>query len=337
MGQSSSLTGAGSSGANQANITVNLPAGHKKTSTQVSNDLERSLAAITDADIQVLQASQGPTAGAPIQIQFEGSNLNELITAADQGRQLLSTIPHVTNITSSTQNNGSEFDLTIDRAKATALGLNAQLVGQTLRAAIQGTKATSITQPNQNIDVVVKLNLNVAYTDSSDTTETTIDSIENLSIQGPSGTVLLGSVLTDSLGESNTDIEHLDRNRIETVSAYPDDKTTADAVVGEFEKRVSELNLPSDITVSYGGETQDITQSFTQMFIAIIAGIVLMFIILIIAFNSIRYNALPALDSAALRSSACSAALRSPASRSRSPPCSASSASAASSSTTPSS
>ena len=290
VGQSSSLTGSGTSGSNQANITVNLPENRKKTSTEIGNELMQKLAVITDAQVQILQASNGPSSGAPIQIQFEGNDLDQLISAADRGEQMLSTIPDVTNITSSSQNNGTEFDLTIDRAKATSLGLNTQIVGATLHAAIQGTKATSITQPDQNIDVVVKLNLNTAYTDPSDTAETTIDTIKNLSIQGPSGPILLGSILSDSLGQSNASIMHKDKTRIETVSAYPDDKTTTTAVVTEFQKRIGELNLPTAVSVSYGGESQSIAQSFQEMFIALIAGLLLMFLILIIAFNSIRYT-----------------------------------------------
>ena len=293
VGQGSALgniSGSGTSGANIANITVNLPIPRKKTSTEISKELQSKLAVITDSDVQITQANNGPAAGAPIQIQFEGDDLNNLITAADAGKQLLSTFPHVTNITSTTQNNGSEFDLSIDRAKATALGLNTATVGQTLRAAINGTKATSITQPHQNIDVIVKLNLNTQYTDPSNTTETTIDSIKNLSVQGLSGPVLLGSVVNESIGVSNTAIAHKDKNRIETVSAYPDDKTTTGAAVAEFQKRIGELHLPAGVIVSYGGETQSINQSFTDMFVALIAGLVLMFMILIVAFNSIRYT-----------------------------------------------
>lgn len=290
VGQSSGLTGASSSGSNQANITVNLPLGHKKTSTQIANELTQQLAVVTDATIQVLQANNGPSSGAPVQIQFKGENLDDLIIAAQAGKRLLTTMPHAQNITDTTQNNGTAFDLTIDRGKATALGLSTQVVAQTLRAAIQGTKATSITQPQKDIDVIVKLNLNTNYTDPSDTSRTTIDAIKNLSIQGMNGPVLLGSVLTDTLGQSNAAIAHKDKVRIETVSAYPDDKTTATAVVAEFQKRQSELNLPPGVTVSYGGETEDVNQSFTEMFIALIAGLVLMFMILIISFNSIRHT-----------------------------------------------
>lgn len=290
VGQSSSLTGQGSSGSNVANITVNLPHGHKKSSTEIAAELTRLLLPITDAQVQVLQENQGPSSGAPIQIQFEGSNLNDLISAADRGEQLLSTVPGAINITSSTQNNGTQFDLSVDRAKAAAYGLTTGQIAQTLRAAINGTKATAINEPNQDVDVVVKLNLNPAYADPSQTNDTTLDSINNITVQTANGPVLLGQVLDESLGQSNSDIAHKDKNRIETVSAYPSDKTTTNAVVAQFQKELPKLGLPAGVTVSYGGETQDVNQSFTQMFIALIAGIALMFMILIIAFNSIRYT-----------------------------------------------
>lgn len=284
------LAGGAHSSANVANITVNLPAGHKKTSTEMVSELQQQLAVVTDATVQVLQASNGPSSGAPIQIQFQGDDLNALIAAADRGKQVLSSIPDVTNITSTTQNNGTEFDLTIDRAKAAALGVSTTQVAQVLRTAINGAKATTIRKLGENIDVVVRLNLNAAYTTPGDTARTTIDSIKNLAIPGARGPVLLGSILSDSLGQSNASIAHKGKMRIETVSAYPGSKTTTTAVVAEFKKHVSELELPPGITVSYGGESESINQSFQDMFVALIAGLVLMFMILIVSFNSIRYT-----------------------------------------------
>jgi multidrug efflux pump subunit AcrB len=290
VGASSALSGAGSSGSNQGNITVNLGSRHEKTSTEMVTELQQLLLPITDANIQVLQANNGPSSGAPIQINFIGDNLNDLITAADNGKQILSSIPHAINVSASSKSSGSEFDLTIDRAKATALGLNTATIAQTLRAAINGTKATTIRQPGQDIDVVVKLNLNSAFTDPSNTSETTIDSIKNLTIQGPTGPVLLGSVLTDSLGLSNASIAHKDKERIQSVTAYPDSKATAADIVSAFQKKEGELQLPPGVRVSYGGETEDVNQSFIEMLVALVAGLVLMFMILIIAFNSFRYT-----------------------------------------------
>lgn len=295
VGQSSALSGgptdtSNSSSGNLANITINLPKGHTETSTQLVARLRAKFAAITDADVQVLQSSDGPPSGTPIQIRFQGDDLDQLVVAADRGKQLMYDIPHVTNITSSTQNNGTAFDLTIDRAKAAALGVSTQSVGQLLRSAVNGVKATTITLPGQDIDVYVKLNLNPAFTTPGDTNETTIDSVSNLSVQGTNGPVLLGSLLSTDLGASNATISHRDKVREETVSAYPGPETTAQAVTSEFQKRIGELDLPSGVTVKYGGETADINQSFTDMFVALIAGLLLMFMILIISFDSVRYT-----------------------------------------------
>lgn len=291
VGQSSALSGESSAGSNQANITLNLPEDRRKTSTEIAAELQNRLASVKGADIQVLQASNGPPSGAPIYIRFLGDDLGDLITAAEAGKRLLSSMPNVTNITASTQSNGTEFNLAIDRAKAASLGLNTSAVAQTLRAAVNGTKATSITQDKENIDVVVKLDLNPAYTGPGDTAQTTIDSIKNLSMQNASGdTVLLGSVLQDSLALSSAAIAHEEKERVQTVGAYPTAGTAATAVVAEFQKRTGELNLPEGVRISYGGESESINESFTQMFVALIAGLVLMFLILVVSFNSVRYT-----------------------------------------------
>jgi multidrug efflux pump subunit AcrB len=295
VGQSSALAGGalsptGASSANLANITINMPTGHKETSTEMLERVRAKLSIVKDADVQVYQPSNGPPSGTPIQIRFNGENLDDLALAADTGAQILTAIPHTTNVTSSTQNNGTAFELSIDRAKAAALGLNTQQVAQTLRASVSGVKATTINLPGQDVDVLVKLNLNPAFTTPSETTDTTIDSIKNLSVQGSRGTVLLGSILSTKLGAGNASIAHRDKLREETIGAYPDSQTTADSVVTEFKKRIAGVTLPEGVSISYGGETQDIQQSFADMFMALIAGLVLMFMILIISFDSIRYT-----------------------------------------------
>lgn len=288
-GGSSAFSGGGTTAAeNTGNITVNLQPGHKKSSTQIQAEITKLLAPVRDADIQVLQPTSGPGSGAPIQIQFTGNNLDELVAAADSGAKMLGTIRGVSNISTTTKNNGTEFALSIDRAKATALGLSTLQIAQTLRAAINGTVATTIEQPLQNIDVVVKLNLNSDYTDPSNTADTTLDSIMNLSIQTPSGPVLLGSVLTSSLANSNASISHLNEQRIESISAYPIGNTPVTTIVSAFQKNLSTLNLPSDVLVTYGGDSQSINQSFSQLFFCLLIGFFMMFMILILAFDSLH-------------------------------------------------
>ncbi|HET8581003.1 MAG TPA: efflux RND transporter permease subunit [Candidatus Paceibacterota bacterium] len=293
VGAGSALGGFGGGGmsGNEANITVNLKKPRDVTSTQEVARLQHLLAPVKDATIQVTQPSEGPSTGAPIQIELKGSNLDDLVTAADKAEALLASIPHTVNVDSSTKSTGTELDLTIDRAKAAVLGVSPLTIAQTLRTAINGTKATTINEPGQDIDVIVQLDLNSNYTSAADTADATLDAVKNIQVPTTHGTtVLLGSVLSDALAPSNATIAHKDKVRLETVSAYPDDTTTAGVIVAEFQKKAASLDLPAGVTIDYGGESEDIGTSFTQMFVALLAGFALMFMILVLAFNSFRYT-----------------------------------------------
>jgi len=100
--------------------------------------------------------------------------------------------------------------------------------------------------------------------------------------------VLLGSVLTPSLDSSNASISHLNEQRIETVSAYPVGNATANSIVAAYQKGLTKLDFPSDVNVSYGGDAQSIDQSFSQLALCLLVGLIMMFMVLILAFNSIH-------------------------------------------------
>jgi multidrug efflux pump subunit AcrB len=292
-----STAGAGSAFASQApgsggrfgNITVKLAADRDLTSAAAAEDLRATFADVKNADVRVTEQAGGPPSGAPVVIKFTGDDLDDLARATDNAETLLSSIPGVINITATTKNITTEFAFTIDRAKASALGVTPAQVASTLRTAVYGTTATTIKRQGEDIDVVVKLALNPNFTDPAVTTNVSLDALKHIAIETQHGSVLVGSVLSDSLDTANASIAHEDKERVHSISAYVAPGTTASDVVNTFKTREAELNLPSSVHISYGGETEDINQSFTEMFFALIAGLVLMLAILVLAFNSVRY------------------------------------------------
>jgi multidrug efflux pump subunit AcrB len=110
-----------------------------------------------------------------------------------------------------------------------------------------------------------------------------------LQVSSPQGPVLLGSVLAEDLASAHASIAHEDEERVETVSSQVEDGATAIEIVQAFQAREAELELPAGVRISYGGETEDINQSFREMFFALVAGLVLMLAILVLCFNSVRY------------------------------------------------
>lgn len=290
IGESSRFSQSSSQNSKLANITVNLKKDRKETSTEILNSLKKKLAPVNSLDIRIVEPSNGPPTGAPILITFKGEDLGELEAVVDRAERLLGDVPGTTDINTSMKDDGTQFVLTIDKAKAAQAGLTPAMVGATLRAAINGTTATVLKQQDKDIDVVVKLNLNPRYQTAEQTTETTVDSIRQIPIATPSGTILLGSVLSIAPERANAVIQHEDRKRIGSVTSFLAPKMTAKEVKDAFEKRLPELQIPSSVTYSFGGENEEVDNSFREMFFALIAGLVLMLAILVLEFNSFRYT-----------------------------------------------
>lgn len=290
---SSFAGGAGSgplSGSNVGNITVNLKKGHRQTSRAFVAELRTQLTSVTSANITVSEPSEGPPSASPITITFHGDDLDALSRAADNAAHTLSDIPGVVNVNASTKDSSSEFVVTLDSARAAELGVSPLAVADTLRTALFSTKATTIRSGTNDIEVRTKLDLNTAYRDPSETTHTTIDSVRALTIPGSRGPVPLSSIATISYSAAQANIVHEAGIRMSTVTADVGPKANAIEITREFEKRFSQDQIGTGVTMKLGGASEDVGKSFLELFVALIAGAALMLSILILEFNSFRQS-----------------------------------------------
>jgi HAE1 family hydrophobic/amphiphilic exporter-1 len=291
IGASSAFSNSGSSrNTKLASITVLLKKDRVLTSTQIVEKFRTEFSPITTATVRVDQGNNGPPSGAPVVIKFLGNDLGALSIASQKAEAVLTTIPGTQDVESSLRDDGTQFTIRINRAKAALVGLSPLSVAQLLRTSVSGTTATTIKDNTDDIDVVVKLNLNNEYINPEDTIKANIDSIKQLPVATPLGTtVLLGSIIDVALSQSRAVIAHEDKERIATVSSNLRPKYTAVEIVNEFKKHEQELTLPAGVTIDYGGENEEVNRSFRDMFLALIAGMVGMLAILVLEFNSIRF------------------------------------------------
>lgn len=282
-------TSGGGSNTKIANITVLLNDDRKLSSTEIAELLRKELSPINDALIKVDQGNNGPPSGAPVLIQFKGDDLEALSLLADKSETILKGIRGTLDVETSLRDNGTQFEITIDRAKASLAGLTAAQVAQVLRASVSGTTATTIKKQGDDVDVMVKVDLNADFVNPEDTNKTTLDTIKQLSIVTPTGTVLLGSLINTKISESRAVISHEDQKRVASVSSQLQDGATALEIVGLFKKEEANLNVPDGVEIDYGGENEDVQKTFTEMFLALIFGMAGMLAILVLEFNSFRY------------------------------------------------
>ena len=101
-----------------ANITVMLKKDRELTSTEIVEKLRNELAPIVSADIKVDQGNNGPPSGLPVVIKFLGDDLGELSLSADKAEKILREIEGTIDVVSSLRDNGTQFEISIDRSKA---------------------------------------------------------------------------------------------------------------------------------------------------------------------------------------------------------------------------
>lgn len=280
------------SGPRFASITVNLFKNRERTSTAVLTDLEERFEKYRDLDVRVLQPTEGPPTGAPVLVTFYGSDLLEIKRLSVEAADILRDLDGTRAVSASGEDDASEFALRVNRTRAAELGLSPASIAGTLRTAVFGTDATSIKREGEDIDVVVRLNLNTDWQNVHDTNRATLDSLLELPVVTPQGeTVLLGSVLDTSLEASSDSIRREDEQRIATAASQVEDGYAAPEVSATFEERfANEVELPAGVRMKIGGETEEVDQSFADTFRALGMGIILILAVLVVQFNSFRQS-----------------------------------------------
>lgn len=286
---SGSQFGSGGSGEKFANIFVSLTDDREINSTQIVDDLRAEVAPLRDIKVTINQPSDGPPTGAAIIVKFLGDDLAEITQLANSAAQVFRSVEGTVNVETSTNNNSTEFVLELDRARTASLGLSPFLVSQTARTAVFGSEATTLTTLAEDIKVVVKLNVaNDENINANNANNISIDALEQIQIQTQSGTVPLSSLVTVSLRESSSVINHEGGKRVVTVTADVTGDANARDVQAEAVRLIEEqLDISDSVELSTGGgETDESNQSFIELFLALIVGVVLMVGVLTLQFNS---------------------------------------------------
>ncbi|MEK7133683.1 MAG: efflux RND transporter permease subunit [Patescibacteria group bacterium] len=286
----SNSTGVVSTDPRYANITINLVKERDQTSSQILKEVREKLASVHTAEVRAGEPSGGPPVGAAILIKFLGKDRDALDATVTNARKVLERTRGATTVDSSNKNDGTQFVLSIDRGKLAVLGLSPAIVASTLRTAVSGVTATSLTGTEKNVDIVVSLNLNPDFIDPHEASYASIESIRQIPLVTLSGrTILLGSVVSESVAKSDASIAHENRERVVTLTSDVLPGYTTKEVLAAFNREFPASQLGPGIRMAMGGENEETNKSFMEMGYALIAGIVLTFVILVLAFDSFRF------------------------------------------------
>jgi HAE1 family hydrophobic/amphiphilic exporter-1 len=275
-------------GEHVASALINLREDRDISSVVFVETLQNELEAVIDADVSVGQYGSGPPSGAPVEIVISGEELETLESVGYSFEALLEDIPGTRDVGSSIQERSGEFVFHIDRAKAQLFGVTTTQVAAMLRNAISGSTATTIRENGIETDVIVKYALDQSTVSDGETNIITVNDIESLTIATPQGDVPIASFANAKLSGTRPVIEHKNGDRVIRVTSYTKSDVSASEVFAEVQSRMKDMEIPDGYDVSLGGEREDITQSYTDMFRAMILAIFLIGGAMVLQFNSFR-------------------------------------------------
>jgi multidrug efflux pump subunit AcrB len=290
VGAGSAFSGSSQVGTHIGSITINLTDDREMMSSEIAAALRETLAPISSAEITVSEPTNGPPTGAAISVTFTGNDLVALSAATERGSRVLAGIEGVTNIDTSTRDDGTEFVIRLDAEKAAELGVSTRVAADTIRAALFGADAADFRDGSSDVEIRTKIDLNPEYTDPSETDDVTIEAVRALLISGTQGPVPLASFADIAYEPASAVIRHEDGVRIATLTADVGAGGNALEITSEFLSRMEGEELPQGVTMSTGGESEDVNQSFIEMILALLAGAALMLAILVLEFNSFRHS-----------------------------------------------
>ena len=251
----------------------------KRSANDIAVDLRVQVARLVGAEYVVIDDLGGGGAAKPVQIRFTGPDSRQLLNVSNQFMEKMRLIPGAVDVGLSEQDPQDELKIELDRGLASALGISVADAALALRVAFAGVEVGDWIDPTGEArDVAVRLHPDDRVNASN---------IERLpvAVAGSNRMVPLDQVAKITMGKGPSQIQHADGKRTISVSSNAQGRSPGE-VTAEAKAIALAMSLPPGFAVELGGASRDQQAVFTDMITALLAGIAMMYLILVIQFGS---------------------------------------------------
>ena len=267
-----------------SSISINANVGKKNTRKEsvftIMDDIRKKASNVLDARISMANQFSGGKTSKDIEFLLQGSNQDEIKKFGKQLLEKLQNYDGMVDISSTLDPGIIELRLNIDRDKIASYGISPTVIAQTISYyMLGGDKANTATlkTDSEEIDVLVRL---------PKEKRNDINTLSSLNIKvGDNKFVKLSDVATLQYAEGTSEIRK--KNGIYTVTISGNDGgvglgTIQSKIIEEF----NNLNPPSSISFSWGGEAENMQKTMSQLSFALSISIFLIYALLAAQFES---------------------------------------------------
>ncbi|WP_327175318.1 efflux RND transporter permease subunit [Streptomyces sp. NBC_01335] len=258
----------GSTGANQASYQITLKNAGDYDAAQ--KRIEDGLAKL-DGIGQTSIAAGGGFGSQDLSVVVKAADRDVLEKASEKVRAEVEKLDGVTDVQSDLAQSVQRISVRAND-KAAAAGFDQTTLGALVTGAVGGTKSGKALLDDSERDIVVK----------SATPATTMDQLKDLKV----GAVRLGQIADVELVPGPVSMTRIDGQRSATITARPTDEDTG-GVTQELTKKLDALDLPEGATATIGGVSADQSDAYTKLFLAMLAAVAIVFMLLVATFRSL--------------------------------------------------
>lgn len=223
-----------------------------------------------------LDFGMGGMGGSNIKLYVYGPDLETIKPVVQELESKLNDVSDLKNVSSSLSESYDEYTLAVNQEKLSRMGLTTAEVGMALMQQRTRPVLTTVEKDGQEMNVYLKM---------ESPTYGSIDDLLNRTITSRLGQqVAIKDVVDVNQGTTSDTVTRRGGRLVLDVSAEITSSSVTDASKA-VQEQIDAMKLPNNVEITTGGVTADIQESFTQLGIAMLAAIAIVYFILVVTFG----------------------------------------------------
>ncbi|MFS0780223.1 efflux RND transporter permease subunit [Bacillus sp. 1P06AnD] len=211
-----------------------------------------------------------------IELQVFAKNMDDLEKTVKKVENVMKKNDDLKKVDSSLANTYDEYTFVADQEKLSKLGLTAGQISMALAPSKQQPVLTTIKKDGKEINV---------YVQTEKSTYNSIEDLENKTLSSPLGVpVKVKDVAKVETGQTSDTVSRYNGKIYASVTGELKGSDVS-SVSSALQKDIDQIKKPSGAKIDMAGVTADVKESFTQLGLAMLAAIAIVYLVLVITFG----------------------------------------------------
>ncbi|SEH01483.1 hydrophobic/amphiphilic exporter-1, HAE1 family [Nonomuraea solani] len=275
VGGGNAMQGGVGGGADRASYSVTLE--EEADTAKVEQELRERISGLSGVgEVTVGGAGGGGFSSDTIDVIVRAPDTEGLRAATDRVKAAMGEVSGLRDLSSNLEASAPRVEVVVDRQEAAERGLSEAQVGQAVAQAFRGAPLGQITLDGRTSDLVLR---------GADAPED-VEAIEDLKLATAGGMVKLSSVADVREVAGPTQVTRIDGERSATVSAKAVNAGDLGTVTQALTTKLDGVALESGASYEIGGASADQAEAFSDLGLAMLAAIAIVFLIMVATFRS---------------------------------------------------